>query len=579
MGHLIQPYGGSLINLLVDESRASQLKEDSQHLPSISLTQRQLCDLELLLNGGFSPLNGFMTKEVYTSVVDEMRLPDGKLWPIPIVLDIPDTLSKKLEPKAGLMLRDGEGSLLAALHVESIWRADKEKEANRVYGTISLAHPGVRHLFENTHDVYVGGRLYGLELPFHADFQTIRDTPEKLRNVFSRQGWRRIVGFHINEPMHRLHLEITLNTAREANSSILLHPVVGLSKPGDLHYYARVKCYQAVLKHYPHNLAMLSLLPLAMRMAGPREVLLNAIIRQNYGCSHYMIGKKQAEPPNLNEDGKSFYAPGSGQNLAEKYQDELDIRICKVSELGYVPEEKRFFHMSDIVRGNIKSVTFEQSDFKHHLARGLKIPEWYSFPEIIKILKNVTPPRSEQGITLFFTGLSGAGKSTLAKILYARFIEDGKRPVTLLDGDIVRQHLSSELGFSKEHRDLNVKRIGFVASEITKNRGIAICAPIAPYASTRRAVRELIEQHGAFIEIYVATPLVVCEARDRKGLYAKARKGLIPEFTGISDPYEIPVSPELHLDTSNLTPMEIAQEIFLYLLREGYTRDVNANLS
>ncbi len=607
MDHLIKPYGGVLRNLLADETRAAQLKSESQHFPSITLSQRQLCDLELLMNGAFSPLAGFMTREVYESVLETMRLPlqkkpnnaapsplrgegrdggerqqgkgdtkshqgstRGLLWPIPIVLDIPGAVAEKLETGGYLGLNDQEGFMLAVLNINDKWKPDKKREAELVYGTTSLNHPGVRHLYEQEHDTYVGGGLEGIQLPTHYDFETLRDTPEELRHLFEKLGWRRVVAFNTSKPMHRLHRDITLRAAKEAQANILLHPAVGMTKPGDLHYYARVHCYQAIRKHYPHNFAMLSLLPMAVRMAGPREALLNAIIRQNYGCSHFIVGPEHAAPPDIRLGGQRFYPPYAAQELVAQYQGDLAIRIIPIKEMQYVSEEDRFLPIEQIERQGRKSIQFTEKDLYYHLSHSQEIPSWFSFPDVLAELRKVCPPRSRQGITLFFTGLSGSGKSTLAKVLYAKFIEAGGRPVTLLDGDVVRHNLSSELGFSKQHRDLNIRRIGFVASEITKNGGIAICAPIAPYVATRRVVRELIEQHGAFIEIYVATPLEVCEARDRKGLYAKARKGLIPEFTGISDPYEVPEKPEIRIDTTDLTPAHAAQEIFLYLLREGY---------
>lgn len=570
MDNLIAPYGGSLVNQVVDETRAIELKAEAQSYAGVTLSQRQLCDLELIMNGGFSPLTGFMTSDAYERVVDEMRLPDGTLWPVPVTFDIPVELAEKLEPGSKLALRDAEGFMLAVLHVESMWQPDKKREAEAVYGTASDVHPGVRHLYEQTHQVYVGGKVEGIQLPAHYDFETLRDTPEELRHLFTKLGWRRVVAFHTSKPMHRLHREITLNAAKEAQANILLHPVVGMTKPGDLHDFARVHCYQAIRRHYPHNLAMLSLLPLAVRMAGPREALLNAIIRQNYGCTHFIVGPEHAAPPGVREGGARFYAAGAAQDLVARHQGELGIRIVPVQEMRYVPDDGRFISVKQIEREGKKGTLFGEQQLYEHLAHNKPVPAWFSYPDVIVELRKVRPPRSEQGVTLFFTGLSGSGKSTLAKILYAKFIEAGGRPVTLLDGDVIRLNLSSELGFSRAHRDLNVRRIGFVASEITKNGGVAICAPIAPYTSTRRAVRELIEQHGAFIEIHVATPLEVCEGRDRKGLYAKARQGLIPEFTGISDPYELPEHPELRINTAELTPMQAAQDILLHLLSEGY---------
>lgn len=570
MDHLIKPHGGNLINLLADEARVAQLKLESQDLMSVTLSQRQLCDLELLMNGAFSPLTGFMTEPVYERVLQEMRLPSGLLWPMPVTLDIPDALAGKLEQGARIALRDEEGFMLAVMQVESLWRPDKKREAELIYGTASDDHPGVRYLYEKTHSTYVGGTVEGIQLPYHYDFETLRDTPQELRRHFDKLGWRRVVAFHTSKPMHRVHHEITLHAAKQAQANILLHPAVGMTKPGDLHYYARVHCYQAIRKHYPYNMAALSLLPLALRMAGPREALLNAIIRQNYGCSHFIVGPEHAAPPNVRDGAPRFYPAGSAQQMVAQHQDELEIRMIPVEELRYVPEREQFLPLQQITHAKHEGILFSEKELNHHLAHNLKIPAWFSYPEVIQTLRKTNPPRASQGITLFFTGLSGSGKSTLAKIIYAKFIEAGERPVTLLDGDVVRNNLSSELGFSKEHRNLNVRRIGYVASEITKNRGVAICAPIAPYSATRRAVREMIEQHGAFIEIHVATPLEVCEGRDRKGLYAKARQGIIPEFTGISDPYETPEKPDIRIDTSSLTPVQAAQEIFLFLLREGY---------
>src|SRR3989344_6103644 len=570
MDRLIGPYGGSLRNLLVDGARASTLKTESQNFPSITLTLRQICDLELLMNGGFSPLRGFLSREAYESVLHNLRLPQNLPWSMPINLDVPGPVAQKLEIGGHLGLCDPEGFMLAALHVEDIWKPDKQREAELVYGMTSPAHPGARYLYEQVQDTYVGGEVEGIQLPMHYDFETLRNTPEELRHLFDKMGWRRVVGFHTSKPMHRLHRDITLQTAKEAGASILLHPAVGMTKPGDLHYYARVHCYQAIRRYYPHDLTVLSLLPIAVRMAGPREALHNAIVRQNYGCSHFIVGPEHCAPPDVRAGGTRFYPTYAAQELVARYQDDLAIRIIPVKERRHVAEGDQFLPLDQIEREGKKGAQFTEKELYHCLARNQEIPAWYSFPDVIAELRKVCPPRNKQGITLFFTGLSGAGKSTLAKIMYAKFIEAGGRPVTLLDGDVVRQNLSSELGFSKEHRDLNIRRIGFVASEITKNGGIAICAPIAPYAATRRAVRELIEQHGAFIEIHVATPLEICESRDRKGLYAKARKGLIPEFTGISDPYETPESPEIRIDTTSLTPVHAAQEVFLYLLREGY---------
>lgn len=555
--------------LLVDETSALELRRAALSMPSLTLSRRQLCDLELLLNGGFRPLEGFLSEGAYHSVLERCRLPDGSLWPIPVVLDVSETFADKLELGQQVALRDAEGFMPAVLRVEARWRPDKALEAEQVYGTRSPEHPGVRYLYEATGTVYLGGRVTGLQLPAHAEFEDLWQTPEELRHRFRKMGWRRVLGVHCSNPLHRVHRELILGAAKTQGTHILLHPAVGTTKPGDLHHFARVKCYQAICAHFPHEMAMLSLLPLAMRMAGPRETLWRGLINRNFGCSHFLVGPDQASPP-PDATGSRFYGKYEAQAFVAEHAPESGVEIITVPEMLYVPRKRTFLPDYAARAEGLETSAIGNNQLKELLSRGEEIPEWFSYPEVLNHLRRVYPPRSRVGITLFFTGLSGSGKSTLANILYAKLIEAGGRPVSLLDGDIVRQNLSSELGFSKAHRDLNIRRIGFVASEITKNGGVAICAPIAPYRDTRRAVRALIEEHGAFIEIHVATPLEVCEGRDRKGLYAKARLGLIPEFTGISDPYETPERPELRIDTSDLEPAEASQEILLYLFKEGY---------
>ncbi|MES9858138.1 MAG: bifunctional sulfate adenylyltransferase/adenylylsulfate kinase [Sedimenticola sp.] len=566
----LAPHGGELCDLLVSPDLAEILKSESETYPSVTLTRRQLCDLELLMNGGFSPLKGFMGRGAYESVLSDMRLPNGNLWPIPIVLDIAESVAEQVAVGVKLALRDPEGFMVAVLSITDLWQPDKSAEASAVYGTDSEDHPGVNYLMHEVHPYYVGGDIQGIQLPSHFDFEHLWDTPAELRHAFEKSGWRKVIAFQTSKPLHRIHREFTLDAAKREGAHLLLHPSVGTTKPGDLQYYARVHCYQAIQKYFPRHLTMLSLLPLAMRMAGPRETLWHGLIHQNYGCTHFIVGPDHAVPPNSNGDSKDFYTTYASQELIKEYQGELQIKMVPLEEWRYLSSEDRFLPLSTIEEKGVESVCFSERELRDNLRRDEPVPEWQSYPEVIDALRKVYPPRKKLGFTLFFTGLSGSGKSTLAKIVYAKLIEEGGRPVTLLDGDVVRMNLSSELGFSKTHRDLNIRRIGFVANEITKNRGVAICAPIAPYTATRRAVRQMIEQHGDFIEIHVATPLEVCEARDRKGLYAKARKGIIPEFTGISDPYETPENPEFCIDTSQYSPMEAAQEVFLYLLGKGY---------
>ena len=559
----------SLKPLLVGDAEARTLNSESLHMLSLTLSQRQLCDVELMMNGGFTPLDGFMNRETYTHVLESMRLPGGELWPIPVTLDVGREFAQKIEPGSRVALRDREGLVLAVLDVSGIWEPDKRAEAQRVYGTTSARHPGVRHLYERIADVYVGGRVSGIQLPTHYDHQELRHSPRELARYFDRLGWRRIIAFHTGRPMHKCERELTLQAAREVRGHLLLHPVAGVTMRRDLSHFARIKCYQEILRHYPQQLAALSLLPLATRGAGPREALWHTIIRRNYGCTDFIVECDHATPPRP-AGSEEFYPSRAAQELAREHERELGISIFPARRLGYSPKARRYVPTESGGVPEEDTVPFDETDLAARISREEEVPDWFTYPEVIERLRTVYPAPRDQGITLFFTGLSGSGKSTLAKIMYGRFAEEGRRSVTLLDGDIVRHHLSSELGFSKAHRDINVRRIGFVASEITKNGGVAICAPIAPYAGTRGDVREMIEAHGAMVEIHVCTPLEVCEARDRKGLYAKARKGIIPEFTGISDPYEEPEHPEITIDTTDLTPMQAAQEIFLYLFAKGY---------
>src|SRR5215468_1297647 len=546
------PYGGELVNLIASPKRASELRGQSREWPSWDLTARQLCDLELLLNGSFSPLRGFMSRADYENTCARMRLADGRIWPMPIILDVPAEFASHVGPGSSIALRDSEGVMLAALHVEELWQPDRRAEAVEVYGTTSPLHPGASYLLERTNPWYVGGRLEGIQQPTHYDFRAFRLNPLELRAEFLRLGWRRIVAFQTRNPMHRAHQELTLRAAKEVEANLLIQPSVGMTKPGDVEYYVRVRRYEALLSKYPKDTVKLSLLPLAMRMGGPREAVWHAIIRKNHGCTHFIVGRDHAGP-GKDSSGKPFYGPYDAQNLLREHEKELGITMVPFKNMVYVEEKAQYFPDNEVEQG-MRTLDISGTELRRRLQEGADIPEWFSFPEVVAELRRTHPPRHRQGFTVFFTGLSGSGKSTVANALMVKLMEMGGRPVTLLDGDLVRKHLSSELGFSKEHRDLNIQRIGYVASEITKNGGIAICAPIAPYAATRKIVREMIEPLGGFVEIHVATPIEVCEARDRKGLYAKARAGILKGFTGIDDPYEVPETPELRLDTGELTP-------------------------
>ena len=566
--HLIDPHGGSLTNLIVDQEQREALKEQSRDWPSWDLTARQLCDLELILNGGFSPLNGFMGSKDYDSVCSSMRLADGTLWPMPITLDVPEELAKKLDGGSRLALREPEGVMLAVLEVDDVWQPDRAAEAEAVFGSTNPEHPGVSYATERAHPFYIGGRVSGIQLPVHYDFRSLRLPPVDLRREFTRLGWRRVVGFQTRNPMHRAHHELTLRAAKEVEANLLIHPVVGMTKPGDLDHYTRVRCYQAITANYPRNTARLSLLPLAMRMGGPREAVWHAIIRKNYGCTHLIVGRDHAGPGS-DASGKPFYGPYDAQEVLKEHEEELGVTMVPFKMMVYVEDNDAYMPQDEVPEGK-RVLSISGTELRERLADGREIPEWFTFRDVATELRRTKPPRDRQGFTVFFTGLSGSGKSTIANVVLVKLLEMGGRPVTILDGDIVRKNLSSELGFSKEHRDINIRRIGFVASEITKNGGIAVCAPIAPYDSVRKEVRNMIEPVGGFVLVHVATPLEVCEARDRKGMYAKARQGIIKEFTGISDPYEEPEDADLRIDTTDISAGEAAQEIILHLESLGY---------
>lgn len=566
--HLIKPHGGSLIELVADSLRSSELKEASREWKSWDLTDRQLCDLELILNGGFSPLHGFMGKADYENVRDGLRLADGTLWPIPITLDVGEEFANALTVGEPIALRDPEGIMIAVLDVGEKWKPDKSIEAERVFGTKNEEHPAVNYLLNVAGDWYVGGTVEGIQLPDHYDFATLRLTPTEQRAEFARLGWRNVIAFQTRNPMHRAHYELTMRAIRENEANLLIHPVVGLTKPGDIDHYTRVRCYQALMPHYPHNTVQLGLLPLAMRMAGPREALWHGIIRKNYGCTHLIIGRDHAGP-GVDSAGRPFYGPYDAQELFIEHQEELGVTMVPFKLMVYLENKDAYTPIDDVKEGE-RTLNISGTEQRERLAEGREIPAWFTFPEIADEMRRSHPPRANQGFTVFFTGLSGSGKSTVARALLVKLLELGGRPITLLDGDIVRKNLSSELGFSKEHRNLNILRIGFVANEITKNGGIAVCAPIAPYESIRLQNRQLIAQNGGYILVYISTPIEVCEQRDRKGLYAKARAGILKEFTGISDPYEVPQDPDMTIDTTDLTPEEAAQQIMLHLESMGY---------
>jgi sulfate adenylyltransferase len=557
------------VQLIASAERSAELKSHSREWPSWDLSARQLCDLELLLSGGFSPLSGFMTRPDYEGVCHDMRLTSGVIWPMPVTLDVTEEFAKKLQPGTSkVALRDPEGVMLAVLNVEEVWQPDRKAEAKAVFGTTSTVHPGVDYAINKSNPWYVGGKLEGLQEPSHYDFKALRLTPAELRSEFSRMGWRRVVAFQTRNPIHRAHQELTFRAAKSVEANLLLHPSVGMTKPGDVDYFTRVRCYQLLLSKYPAGTVKLSLLPLAMRMGGPREAIWHALIRKNHGVTHFIVGRDHAGPGN-DSDGKPFYGPYDAQELFRKHEKDIGVTMMPFNMMVYLEEHDRYVPDNEVPKGG-RVLNISGTELRDRLNEGRDIPSWFTYPEVVRELRRSYPPRHKQGVTIFFTGLSGSGKSTIANVLLTKFLEMGGRPVTILDGDIVRKHLSSELGFSKEHRDINIRRIGYVASEITKNGGIAICAPIAPYDAVRKQVRSMIEPYGGFVLVHIATPIETCEQRDRKGLYAKARAGIVKEFTGVSDPYEAPIDAEVTINTAELSAEEAAQEIILHLEQQGF---------
>ncbi len=565
----LSSHQGEATEHLVDSATAAALKAAANDYPDWALTPRQVSDLELLLNGGFAPLTGFLGQADYHRVLTEMRLTDGSPWPIPINLDVSADFADRIALGGQVALRDPEGVLLAVLTVSDLWTPDRAAEAAAVFGTQDVGHPDVDWLLHRSHPVYLGGSLQGIQLPTHYDYKSLRDTPRQLRERLRRLGWGKVLAYQPKGPMHRAEQAMTTRAVQQVEVNLLIHPAVGLARLGQREHFTRIRCYEQVLGEYPEQTTALSLLPLAPRQAGPRAALWHAIVHRNHGCSHFLVDLGHADPGD--DQGQPRYAAETTLSLLTQYAKEIGIEPVAIPDMVYAQARAQFVPVTELATDEAV-LRLGEAEVKRRLQEGLEIPDWYAFPKVVAELRQAQPPRHRQGLTVFFTGLSGSGKSTIANALMVKLMEIGNRPVTLLDGDLVRKHLSSELGFSRDHRNINIRRIGYVASEITKNGGIAICAPIAPYAAIRREVREMIGAYGGFIEVHVATPLAICEARDRKGLYAKARAGLIKEFTGISDPYEAPEAPDIRLDTTDCTPDEAAHRVLLKLEGMGFIK-------
>lgn len=566
--NLIAPYGGKLVNLVAEGQEREELLARAAQLPSIKISMRALCDLELLATGGFSPLTTFMGKADYERVLREMRLTDGTLWPLPITL----TVDPKELPTVGedLVLRNANNDVIAVMTLDEVYHWDAEKEAALAYGSTDSKHPMVSEM-TRWERVCISGPLKVLNLPKYHDFVELRHTPAQVREKLEAMGNDNVVAFQTRNPLHRIHEELTKRAAAAVNGSLLIHPVVGMTKPGDVDHYTRTRTYKALVeKYYDKKSTLLSLLPLAMRMAGPKEALLHAIVRRNHGVNHFIVGRDHAGPGN-DSTGKPFYGPYDAQTLMKQHEAELGVKMVPFEMLVYLPDEDRYVEEKDIPKG-ARTLNISGTQVRdEYLAKGKLLPEWFTRPETAEILRQSYPPRHKQGFCLWFTGLSGAGKSATAQIIAELLLEYG-REATVLDGDVVRTHLSKGLGFSKEDRDTNILRIGFVAGEITRHGGAVICAAISPYRAAREEARKFVGEN--FIEIFMDTPVEVCEQRDVKGLYAKARQALADGkpmgFTGIDDPYEAPVNPEITLQGYGSTPEENAHQVIEYLLEKGY---------
>lgn len=562
---LIPPYGGQLVNLLASGEERQRLLEEAGRLPSIQISARALCDLELLATGGFSPLDRFMGRADYERVLHEMRLADGTLFPLPITLTVDGKLLAGMGDR--IALRDARNDLIAVMDVAETFTWDPEIEARLALGTNDPRHPLVSEMI-SWGDTCVSGALHVVRLPRYHDFSELRRTPAEVRALLAERGIARVVAFQTRNPLHRVHEELTKRAAAEVDGALLIHPVVGMTRPGDVDHYSRVRIYRALVEnYYDQDKTLLSLLPLAMRMAGPREAVWHAIIRRNFGATHFIVGRDHAGP-GVDSHGKPFYGPYDAQELVARHAEEVGVAMVPFREYVYLPDSDDYVEET-AVPAQARKLTISGTQVRDdYLARGQTLPAWFTRPETAEILAQSYPPRHRQGFCIWFTGLSGAGKSTIAEVLVTLLLEHGRQS-TLLDGDVVRTHLSKGLGFSREDRDTNILRIGYVASEIARHGGAVICAAISPYRAARNECRKLVGE-DRFLEVFVDTPIEVCEQRDTKGMYARARRGEITGFTGIDDPYEPPVTPELHVTTTDTTAEECARRIIAALQQRGF---------
>ncbi|KAF7790304.1 hypothetical protein EIP86_001258 [Pleurotus ostreatoroseus] len=565
------PHGGILKDLVArDEPKRDLLKAEAKTLPDLVLTDRQLCDLELIMNGGFSPLESFMNQADYTSVVDTLCLADGALFAMPITLDVSkeDIDAKSIQPGARIVLRDPrDDEALAIITVDDIYQPDRVKEAIQVFGADDPAHPAVAYLRNKVKDYYVGGKIQAIQPPTHFDYVALRYTPAELRAHFNKLAWRKVVAFQTRNPMHRAHRELTVRAARQRQANVLIHPVVGLTKPGDVDHYTRVRVYEAIMAKYPNGMGHLALLPLAMRMAGPREAVWHAIIRKNFGATHFIVGRDHAGP-GKNSQGKDFYGPYDAQDLVTKFRDELQIEMVPFQMMTYLPSTDEYQPVDEVPKG-VQTLDISGTELRRRLKTGAPIPDWFSYDAVVKTLRESYPPRLKQGFVIFLTGLHNSGKDKIAKALQVTLNQQGGRSVSLLLGDSIRPELDDGFTKTSEERSKDLQRIGFVSAELARAGAAVIAAPVAPKAASRDAIKNTVLQTagpgGNFFTIHVATPLAHCEATDRKGIYSQAHAGAVNGVAGVDETYEVPERADLTVDVTKQSIPEIVHSIVLLL--------------
>jgi sulfate adenylyltransferase len=519
----------------------------------ITLDERNLNDLEMFFLGAFDPLQGYNTFENFNSIVTHGCLEDGTIWPIPFVLPVPECLLTKNNNSVSthsnvfLNVRDVLGTIVARVSVVDCYKVNIDVYGQLLLETSDTNHPFMDYLHNNHRDsVYVGGNITPICPIKHFDFIQYRQNTKQVKDMIRHDHWDAVIGFQTRNPMHKSHFELTrqavsevqkeLETSNTSSARVLLliTPSCGVTQPGDIDSATRIRCYQKILPYYKdlYNIDVkLVVLPLTMRMAGPKEALWHALIRQNFGCTHFIIGRDHAGPSCLQKNGKSFYEPYAAHALLKSFATKLKIIPILSMNMVYVPDKKQYVQ-ENLLPPNASYEQLSGTKFRTALQNREPIPEWFSFPTVLEELKKVYHPRYQQGFCIYFTGLPCSGKSTLAKAVSARLEEreSENRHVSILDADIVRLHLSRGLGYSKQDRSVNVQRIGYVASLITYHYGIVLVANIAPYAADRLSNRRLITNAGGgYIEVYVSTPLSICQTRDVKQHYKNARLGVLKQ--------------------------------------------------